>query len=283
MSTLLRVRRPFGLSAIASGSDSVLAGVWVPSGSIIARVRGNVKVSGSTALTLSQAAAVGLEGWVLPVEDPDSVGTMNSLWDTHVPKDTVVNLLDLDTGAADASPFYEPGNITWEFLYDLGVHAQRIFHRHHIVSPLDAMFMRQDVETPFIEHYFPGFVERVDVSQQFRVQEPSLVVFALAVPDTANTSSTAPVAGLLERDWGRIKYIDHVLEMAMMDLLGITEAGAETPWEEASALLKDYLDALLFETNSGTFVGIGWMAVGELVFDIVVPGRMPAKVLTGGR
>lgn len=283
MSTLLRARRPFGVSVVATGTDSVLAGVWVPSGSIISRVQGVVKINNSTALSLAQAAAVGLEGWILPVEDPDSIGTMNSFWDSHVPKDTVVDILDLDTGAADTSPFYEPGNITWEFLYDLGVHAQRIFHRHHIVSALDAILIRQDEETPFLEEYFAGFLERVDVSRQFRVREPSLVVFAIAVPDTADTSSTSPVAGVLERDWGRIKYIDHVLEMAMMDLLGITEAGAETPWEEASALLRTYTDPSLFETNSGTFIGTSWTAVGELVFDIVVPGRMPTKIISGGR
>ncbi len=82
---------------------------------------------------------------------------------------------------------------------------------------------------------------------------------------------------------GEVKYIDHVLEMAMMDLLGLTEAGAETPWEEASDLLRAYLDPSLLEPNAGTFVGTSWGAFGELTFDVVVPGRMPTRVLTGGR
>lgn len=261
----------------------MLAGVWLPSGSIVANVKGVVKLNASTELTLAQGAAVALEGWILPMEDPDSGVTMNALWDSQVPKDTPTNLLDLDADAADANPFYEPGMITWEFLIDIGLQPRRILHRHHIVSALDAIAIRQDEETPFIEHYFAGMIERVDIQRQFRVIEPSLVVFAVAVPDTLQTSSTAPVAALPEDEWGRIKYIDHVLEMAMLDLLGLTEAGAETPWEEASALLRSYLDPSMFETNSGTFVGVAWNAIGELVFDVVVPGRMPTKVLTGGR
>lgn len=266
---------------IATGSDTVVAGVWVPSGSIISGVQGVVKLNTSTELTLAQAAAVALEGWILPMEDPDSGVTMNALWDSHVPKDTLVDLLDLDADAADAAPFYEPGLITWEFLIDIGLQPRRIFHRHHIVSALDAIGFRQDEETPFIEHYFAGFKERVNLRRPFRVREPSLVVFAVAVPDTLETSATSPVAALPEDEWGRIKYIDHVLEMAMMDLLGLVSAAS--PWTEASALLRSYLDPRMLETNAATFVGVSWTAVGELVFDIVVPGRMPAKVLTGGR
>ncbi len=283
MSTLLRARRPFGVTVIATGSDSVVAGVWLPSGSIVTRVRGVVKLNNSTALTLSQGGAVALEGWILPVEDPDSVATMNSLWDSHVPKDTGANLLDLDADAADASPFYEPGQIVWESLINIGLQPRRILHRHHIVSPLDAILLRQDEETPFLEEYFAGFAERIDIRRSIRVQVPSLCVFAVAVPDTLQTSATTPIAALAEEDWGRIKYIDHVLDMAMMDLLGLVETGAETPWEEASSLLRRYLDPNLLETNAGTFVGTSWGAFGELVFDVVVPGRMPTRVLTGGR
>lgn len=284
MSTLLRARRPFGVSAIASGADSVIAGVWLPSGSILTLIKGIVKINGSTELLLNQAAAYGLEIWILPLEDPDSGVTMNALWDSHVPKDTLTDVLDLDSAGADANPFYEPGQITWEFLIDIGLQPRRLLHRHKIMSSAaDAMLMRQDEETPFLEHWFPGSVETVSLNRSIRVREPSLVVAAVSVPDTTATSTTAPVAAFNEEDWGRVKYIDNVLEMAMMDLLGLTEAGATTPWEEASALLRTYLDPLLFETNAGTFVATTLTAIGELVFDIVVPGRMPTKILTGGR
>lgn len=262
----------------------MVAGVWLPSGSILSGVQGVIKLNGSTELTLAQGCAYGVEGWILPMEDPDSGVTMNALWDSHVPKDTLVDVLDLDADAADAAAFYEPGEIAWEFLIDIGLQPKRIYHRHKICSAAaDAIMTRQDEETPFIEHWFPGAVERVNIRRAIRVREPSLVVFAVAVPDTGSTSSTAPVASFAEENWGQIKFIDHVLERAMMDLLGLTEAGATTPWEEASALLRAYLDPRLFEVNSGTFVGSSWNAFGELVFDVVVPGRMPSKVLSGGR
>jgi len=283
VSTLLRARRPFGVSVIATGTDSVVAGVWVPGGAIITGVQGEVKLNTTTEITMAQAAAVGLEGWILPMEDLDSSVTMNALWDSHVPKDTIADTFDLDTDAADAGSMYEPGLISWELMIDVGMTARRVYHRHEIVSALDAILIRQDTETPFIEHFFAGLKYRVDLRSSIRVRQGSLLVFGVGVPDTLETSATIPLQGFNEDEWGRIKFIDHVLEQAMMTLLGLTEAGAETPWEEAAQLLRRYLDPRLLELNAGTFVGVSWTAVGELVFDIVVPGRMSTKILTGGR
>jgi len=284
VSTLLRARRVFAQSQIASGEDTVIAGVWMPSGSILTAVRGEVALTGPSELLLGQVVAYGLEGWILPVEDPDSVVTMNALWDSHVPKDTGSNILDLDADAADSTVFYEPGMIAWEFLYDVGLQPKRILHRKKICSAANSLLgFRQDEETPFIEHWFPGSVERIDFRRGIRVQAPSLAVFAVGSPLTTSTSATSPVAALPEDEWGRIKYIDHVMEMAFMDLLGLVEAGAETPWEDAASLLRAYLDPLALEGNAGTFQPKSWLAAGELVFDVVVPGRMPMGVLTGGR
>lgn len=272
------------MSQIAAGSDTVLAGVWLPSGSILTRVRGEVALTGPSELTLGQIVVYGLEGWILPMEDPDSAITMNALWDSHVPKDQLSDILDLDADAADTKAFYEPGSITWEFLYDIGLQPRRILHRKKICSAANsALGFRQDTETPFIEHWFPGAMERVDIARPIRVASPSLVVFAVGAPLTTSTSATTPVAGMAEVDWGRVKYIDHVVEMAFMELIGLTEATAETPWEEAADLLRQYLDPVMLEGNAATLQPKSWLASGELVFDIVVPGRMPNRVLTGGR
>lgn len=284
MSTLIRARRPFARSAIGAGSDAVIAGVWLPSGSILTRVRGEVSMVAPTEMLLSQVCVYGVEGWILPVDDPDTVTLMDALWDSHVPKDTSAFVLDLDTAAADSTAFYEPGMIAWEFLFDLGVDARRMLHRHKFCSAANAAIgFRQDVETPFTEHWFAGAIERIDMKRSIRVNGPSLAVFAATAPLTTMTSASAAVGAMDENDWGRIKYIDSVMELAMQDLLGLVETGAETPWEDAAILLKDYMDPLVLEANAGTLFANTWLASGELVFDVVVPGRIPTRTLTGGR
>lgn len=274
----------FANSAIAIGSDQVIAGVWLPEGSILGDIRGHVSLMAPTEITLSQVAVCAIEGWILPVDDPDTVSTMNALWDSHVPKDQTGFLLDLDEAAADATPFYEAGAISWEFVYDVGGAAKRIFHRHDVLSAVDSFVLsRQDTETPFTEQFFPGKRYEVKVRGGGRMTQPSLAVFAVASPATTVTSATIPVGALLEDEWGRLKFIDHVLEMALMSSLGLTEVGAETPWDEASDLLKKYLDPEMLEANAGTVIPTVWLASGELVFDVIVPGRMSPPVLTGGR
>lgn len=284
MSTLLRARRPFGLSAITLGTDAVLAGVWLPAGSILSAMRGSVNLNGSVELLLSEMTSYGVEAWILPVEDPDSVVSMNALWDSHVPKDVLSFTLDLDADAADATSFYEPGFIAWEFLYDVGLTPQRISHRHKICTPANAaLAIIQDTETPFIEHWFPQSVEHFDFRRPIRVSAPSLAVIAVGIPDGLGTDASEAIVALTEDEWGRIKYIDDVLEMAMQHLLGLFEAGAETPWEEASLLLRSYLDPLVQENNAGVFSNTVWNVGGEIVFDVIVPGKMNADILTGGR
>lgn len=284
LSTLLRARRPFANSAIAIGSDQVIAGVWLPAGSILGDIRGHVSLVSPTEITLSQVVVCSVEGWILPVDDPDSVATMNALWDSHVPKDTTTFTLDLDEAAADAAPFYEMGSIAWEFLYNVGAAAKRIYHRHDVLSAVDSVVLtRQDTETPFTEQFFAGKRYAVKVRGGGRITQPSLAVFAVGSPATTTTSATVAVSALVEHEWGRIKFIDHVLEQALMSSLGLTEVGAETPWDEASDLMKKYLDADMLEANAGTVIPTVWLASGELVFDVIVPGRMRQKVLTGGR
>ena len=64
----------------------------------------------------------------------------------------------------------------------------------------------------------------------------------------------------------------------MLHLLGVTEAGAETPWVEAAALLRKHLDPDIFETTGATFISKTWRAAGELKFDHEVEGTL-AKAL----
>ncbi len=94
------------------------------------------------------------------------------------------------------------------------------------------------------------------------------------------TSSTEVIAGLAEEDWGQLQYIDHVMERAMLNLLGVQEVGAETPWEEATVLLKKYLRPLVLETQAASFVGVTWNCGGEMDYTIEVEGTMGRRALS---
>ena len=269
---------------IVAGSDGVLFGIWLPPGSAVHRLSGMCGVESDNILVAQQMCLGSVEGWVFNVDDLDNLGTMDTEFDIHVPKDNGVQDLDLDAATADTKPFYEPGEIAWEFLFPIGRQPERVFQKRWMsyLGHNNAL-VNQDPETPFGFQFIGGTTFGLSVRRPFRLDDPSLLVFGLASPDTLQTSSTKAIEAIAERDWGRLRYIDHILEQAMVSLLGITEAGAETPWDEAVLLLEEVLDPPVFETGSGNIVPVTWRSYGEVIIDFSVEGTMPKAMLTTGR
>ena len=57
--------------------------------------------------------------------------------------------------------------------------------------------------------------------------------------------------------------------------LGLVEAGAETPWQEASTLMRKYLMPDIREEDSGAFASSPFRYFGEARFGLEVPGKLP--------
>ncbi len=269
---------------VAAGTDEFLFGITLPSDSVVHDIKARVKLWDftETARTLDLITAYAVEGWVLPLLDPDSAQGFDNLWDTLVPKDTDVQVMDLDTGAADATPFYEPGEADWSTLLDVGLRPKRLFHRHRFQTFGDSIFTAFDSATPFNVLWTPGDQFTIHIKKTIRVSQPSVVLFALASPAMDDDTTTAEAA-LTEPEIGQVKYVGHVLERAMLHLFGVFEAGAETPWEEATALLQKHLDPDPQYEASLTSQAITWACHVEAMIDHSVVGRLDTKSVSMGR
>ena len=102
----------------------------------------------------------------------------------------------------------------------------------------NSMMRWPDATTPFAPLWRAGEVFRIRIRRKLRVRQPSVLVLGLASPNLDDTTSVAQKAAT-EPELAQTKYIGHVLERALLHLFGLTEAGAETPWEEATSLLKN--------------------------------------------
>lgn len=272
------------MKLVNAGADTVLFGVWLPAHTVLRQVRGEVTVESNTIATALDVFMGSVEAWVLPVNDPDEGNVMESSWDQLVPKDTSSLTMDMDTTAQDTTPFFEPGAVYWESLFDLGRHPIRLFQKQWMCSlGHNTIHQHKDTETPFAVEWVPGLTFPLSISRPVRVRQPSLLAFALASPDTTLTNDGAATSGMGEKEWGQVQFIDHVMERAMLSLLGLTEAGAETPWEEAAVLLKKVLDPLVDETVGATFTPTQWHPKGTAIIEFDVEGTMPKKPITTGR
>lgn len=267
---------------VPAGTDEVMIGITLPSDTVIHDIRARVKVWNLSKQALDTVGAYAVEGWILPLLDPDAVTGYDGLWDTLVPKDTDVKVMDLDTAAADATPFYEPGEADWSQLLDIGLRPVRVYHRHRFMTPLESYYVAQDNQSPFNVLYLPGEEFMIHIKKKIFVKQPSVLVFALASPGMDDDVTDAQ-ASLTEPELGQVKYIGHVLERAMLHLFGVTEAGAETPWEEASALLQKHLEPDPFYEAGITSQQMTWSVHTEAMIDHSVTGRLDTQQLSLGR
>ncbi len=268
---------------VVSGTDEVLIALSLPSGSRINDINMEFSLHQSAVLGIDSAVMYAIEGWILPVLDPDAASTMEVLWDTLVPKDTDVETVDLDTGASDTTPFFEPGEPDFTGLLEVGLKPERIYTASRILTMANggSVFSFQDNQTPFAVNWVAGSKHRIRIRKNFAVSQPSVLVFAVGNPTLDDTTATEPTA-LAEAQWPQVKYIGNVLERAMLHLFGLVEAGAETPWEEATALLKLHLEPDVFEENAGFWQSASWRVFARGIIDHSVVGEMEKITVSTG-
>lgn len=267
----------------AIGTDEVLFGISLPSDSVIHNIRVKVRGAATADSVRSTAHILAHELWILPVLDPDAGLALDTIWDNLVPKDTDIQTLDLDTAALDTTSFYEPGEIDWTAVFDIGLRPRRLYHRHTIKTIGDsAAFIFQDNQTPFAVKWIGKETFQVNITRRLRVSKPSMLLMACATPSLDDTTTTGQTA-LAEAEWGQVKYMTHLLERAMLHIFGVFESGAETPWEEATAILQKHLDPDLFEENGGSFSPVTYDLYTEAVIDHSVVGELGKTTVTTGR
>ncbi len=265
----------------ASGGDTTMFGVSLPSDTILNRIQAKIQLVGqSEQLAQNKCCVYAVEGWVVPVNDPDTALQMEVLWDQQVPKDSDVQVLDLDTVASVTDEFFNPGEMDWQRLFDVGQRPKRLFHRHKMLTFQNAMYRFQDTETPFNNVWNAGDAFNIDIKRRMKISRPSAVIFAIASSEVDDTTATKESV-LLENEWSRVKYMREAIRMGLMSAIGLTEAGAETPWVDSLNVIQKHVDPDVFEQVGATFVSEAFEVYGEAIVDHSVVGDIPDRKALG--
>lgn len=259
-----------------SNNDIVFLTIDIPAGCILKKVDLQGEIIGQAAANEREnALAYAMAGYIIPVEDPDTRVTPDVLWDRFVPKYTEVDLIDLDTTTAVTTPFYEPGEGSFEDLYDMGNTPLKVWSRKkrlNFADPGSLGLRFQPAETPFESQWIPCDRFRMRINKGIKVKRPSVLSVAIASPAYDRTQTVENQ--LTEQTWGQIQYAEATLERALMNQLALTEATAETPWEEASVILRQYLSPDVHERTAATFLTEQFNVFGFCTYTVNVPGTM---------
>lgn len=256
--------------AVAAGEDGVLFGISLPSECRLNNLSAEVHLLDTSIVSRLIARFYAVDGYILPVLDPDSSPSYDTIWDTLVPKDNDTDTIDLDTQASDIQSFYEPGESAMSEIMDVGLQPERIFNMQRMRSFANSVFKKEEAG---VLEWSMSDVVKIKIRKRYFVKQPSVVVFALGNPDLTDTTTNIDLA-LAENEWARVKYMELVLEQALMKHFGLVEATAETPWEEAAALLRKYIEPDVYEQDAGAFGSSVLRAFSTATFDVSVPGTM---------
>jgi len=223
----------------------------------------------------------GMSGFVIPVLDPDGGATFDAIWDAQVPKDVSLAAggFDLDTGAADTTPEFEIGTPSPAAIMDLVAGAPvEIFRRRKYLTIANENNTRDVVDAGSDLKLVTDFFS-TRVNRRVRVPDPSVVLFGVSSPDTLATSATLKtIPG--EAEWSLLQYLEVALEQAFMSLVGLTEAGAETPYVDSMTFIGELVEDTVFEETALSFTPTSWNCYTIATFDISVPGKIAMGVLT---
>jgi len=256
------------------GLDTVLGGCEVPGDGKLNNVHGQVSLQTAVGLSVRHATMYRCTGRVLPVDDLRDSTAFQDIWDETVPKDSdfASGIIDLDEGA-NTTTFFEPGEPNWAQLADMQVmNPENLWYNKRklltfVNSPRG--FIDGAPDTAHMGDFF-----QVRSGKRISAEFRSAAILAVGLPafDDVTTNEMATLNG--DAAQLQLKYIEVVLEQAWMALVGLTEAGAESPWEDAANMIGDFLEPTVEEETAGSYNATSsWDMYADMTWDISVPGR----------
>ncbi len=268
-----------GESAIASAADGVIAGIAIPGQSTLRHVWIDFSLVGVAVQDVLDATMYGVTAYIVPVLDPDSTPTLDAMWDNQIPKDDAVgsDVIDMDTGAADPTPEIEPGDPSLEEMFNVSSRPERIFERTEMITfgKQSAGFIAGTPNT-----FIPRDAWKAEIKRRYFVEMPSMLLFGLSAPATTGTVSGS-FAPNTNEEWLQLRYMADTAKDAWKQAVGLTETGAETPYEDAAILLAAYLERF-FEQTPGAFVPEAYRAFVDMRFEIDVEGELSIASISAG-
>ncbi len=269
--------------AVVGGSDDVIGHIALPFDSKLLNVWGQVSVMGQSEVDIRSYKAYGVRGYILNTADWDQAVDLDVMWDALVLKDRRISStaateeLDFERASADTVSDYEIGLVKPEMLWSVKSPVEQIWKRDRLMGFANSPTGFDTVAPSFLPRdSFP-----VRVKKNYKVEYPSYCMFGCSNPDAAEESSTVPTV-VNDEEWFMLGYLEYVLEQAWIQIVGLTETGAESPHAE----LMDFLERIVepvpvldtgIDFNTG---GIDCMA--QFTFEIQVPGKPQFGTVSGG-
>lgn len=258
---------------VNAGQDEVIGHAPIPSEGSLNNVWCECHVVATGAIDVKEVALYGIDGRVLPDDDPGDGQTLDGEWDLNISKDQDVSsgAFSMDPGSSESGPMFEPGEPSLENIMGLALQAKEEFYKRR--KMMSFMSIARGFETGTPNTFLPGDVFKFHSGRKFEADRMSNAMLVFSNPSLDDVTTTAAISFDSEAKWMQMKYFEVVLEQSWFQLMGVTEVGAETPWEEAALLVEEILEPTVIEESVGSFQDSVFNVFCMMTWDISVPGR----------
>lgn len=257
---------------ILTNTDRVIAAVPLSPGAILRSLKVDVRI-----WALEQAALFvvryGAAGMLVPITDPDNAETFQALWDRTVPKNLALTAggMDLDTGSEVITPEWEPGQLNVEALFDWDNQTRELYRRRKTLTFADGG--SGPAATGTMTHFIPRDSFTANVKVGGRAKGPMAAMVAISSPVLASTRATEVVIPT-EKQWMMNMFMKDTALNALKSVIGLTEAGATTPYVDAMTYLDSLLSDTPFEETATHMATTTWEVMSSWEAVVSVPGEL---------
>ena len=275
-------RHTYWSRSASAGGDVVVSAADIPNESTLNQTFGEAH-NRWPSTPVASPVLYGMFGQVIPHSDPEQADPYEDMWDKYVDKaeDASVTSLWISTGSAASAPVFEPGEMNWEDLTDLAVvsdESEFLAYRKMLSfanSPIG-------FESGAPDTYYPADIVSLN-RRKSRIRNGlySAAITVISVPSMDDTSTAlySPVTN--DSDWLFLKYASLTMKQAWMYLSGVTETGAESPYEDAALFMEEYLSPPVYEGVGYEFNSTTALIAGTMTYDVSVPGDKHFGTISG--
>lgn len=266
------------------GTDEVIAHYPLPKGCEVRQIDlQSHLISTEEEVDVRSVVFYGMAGYVVPVLDPDTPETtVDLLWDQMIPKDVDISsgFFDIDTQAVDTNPEFEFGGpVDPAGLFGVAINEPlEIFRRRKMISVASSPAGYQQVAAA-VDVWLPMEHFATKIKRRVKAMRHSHIMFGVSAPLTTNTTITLK-AGINEQEWLLMTYMETFLEKAWISMIGLVEAGAETPYVDIANFVAELLEDTAHEDVAGGFKAVAWNVFTSSTFQVEVPGRFEVGAIS---
>lgn len=255
----------------------------VPDGARLLGVQGELHVIGAEAAPTNQLSAYGFSGELIPIPDPDGSIDINTLWDNMVTKPVeptttaATSVVDFDFDTANTDPDTEPGKIDLNDLLGLLDPTKQIMSPHlEWMSFAKGNPISVGAATP--DTYTPRSFKTFRSSRTLIAEGSSYAMLAVSSPNLDDDQTTESTEAN-SKAWAIYENIKNVMNDFWKMQTGLTEAGAESPYDTVTTILTELLSPKMINPVSSLLDPMQYTAFCVADWLIDIPDKSIPNVL----